>query len=89
LTRTVEVEERVGNWLRAFTAIRVELTPPAQRTTLAKMEEVEGIAQLSSYMSLARNVMANDRAAAYVAGLLTATGIKPAPMDFEDSGEVG
>ena len=38
--------------------------------------EVEGIAQLQSYMSLARNVMANDRTAATVAAMLVATGVK-------------
>lgn len=84
MTRPVDVTERVGQWKVAFDAIRVELTPDAMRTILAEMGEVEGIAQLSSYMQLARGVMANDRAAATVAAMLTATGIKPVAIDYGD-----
>lgn len=86
MTRPVEVEERVATWLRAFNAIRAELTPQGMRDTLAKMEQVEGIAQLSSYMSLARNVMANDRAAATVAAMIVSTGIKPNAPVYDDGG---
>ena len=85
MTRPVTVFERVGEWKTAFDAIREELTPTAMRTILAEMSEVEGVAQLSSYMSLARNVMANDRAAATVAAMLTATGIKPVQIEYEES----
>lgn len=88
MTRPVEVEERVGQWFAAFNAVREELTPPKMREILAQMDAVEGVAQLASYMSLARNVMANDRAAATVAAMLTATGIKPTAPDYEDVGEV-
>lgn len=88
MTRPVDVDERVGQWYKAFEQVREELTPSAMRDILAKMNEVEGVAQLGSYMSLARNVMANDRAAATVAAMLTATGIKPTPTDYEDVGEV-
>lgn len=84
MSRTVDVPERVGQWMQAFTAVREELTPPGLREVLATMSEVEGIAQLQSYMSLARNVMANDRAAATVAAMLVATGIKPTPQMFGD-----
>ncbi len=84
MTRPVDVAERVGQWKQAFDAIRAELTPEAMRTILAEMDEVEGVAQLQSYMSLARNVMANDRAAATVAAMLVATGIKPTPTSFEE-----
>ena len=88
MSRPVEVSERVGQWYAAFDAVRRELTPDALRTVLAAMEEADGVAQLQSYMSLARNVMANDRAAATVAAMLVATGIKPTPTDYEDVGEV-
>lgn len=88
MTRPVEVDERVGQWFRAFDSIRRELTPQSMRDTLSAMDQVEGVAQLGSYMSLARNVMANDRAAATVAAMLTATGIKPTSPDYEDVGEV-
>jgi hypothetical protein len=77
----------VGQWKAAFDAIRTELTPDQLRTILAEMELVEGVAQLQSYMSLARNVMANDRAAATVAAMLTATGIKPVGMSYSDIDE--
>lgn len=86
MTRPIEVEERVGQWQQAFTAIREELTPKALRDVLSSMEQVEGIAQLQSYMSLARNVMANDRAAATVAAMLVATGIKPSAPIYDDGG---
>lgn len=88
MTRPVTVEQRVGEWFKAFEAVREELTPKSMRDILASMEQVDGVAQLGSYMSLARNVMANDRAAATVAAMLTATGIKPTAPDYEDVGEV-
>jgi hypothetical protein len=82
VSRPVEVSERVGNWYSAFEAVRQELTPSELRSILAAMDEVQGIEQLGSYMQLARQVMANDRAAAIVAGMLVTTGIRPAPMDL-------
>ena len=54
------------------------------RRILAEMSTVSGIEQLQSYMSLARNVMANDRAAATVAAMLVATGIKPTSLTFDE-----
>jgi hypothetical protein len=69
-------------WKVAFDAVREEITPAAMRTILAEMDQAEGVAQLQSYMSLARNVMANDRAAATVAALLVATGVKPTAFDY-------
>jgi hypothetical protein len=82
----VTVPERVGQWLQAYEAIRAELTPAQMRTILSEMDEVEGVAQLGSYMSLARNVMANDRAAAMVAAMLTTTGIRPMSVETDDVG---
>lgn len=87
MTRPVDVTERVGQWYGAYVAIRDELTPAAMREVLAKMNLVEGIDKLGSYMSLARNVMANDRTAATVAAMLTATGIKATAPDYTDVGE--
>jgi hypothetical protein len=84
MTRPVDVSERVGHWKQAFDAIREELTPAGMRAVLAEMSEVDGVAQLGSYMSLARNVMANDRTAATVAAMLVATGIKPVAVDYGD-----
>lgn len=86
-TRPVPVEDKVGSWFRAFEAVRAELTPAQMRAILAEMDEVEGVAQLASYMQLARNVMANDRMAAMVAAMLVATGIKPVLADMGDSDE--
>jgi hypothetical protein len=80
----VDVTERVGQWFAAYSAVREELTPSRLRTVLAEMSEVEGVAGLQSYMSLARNVMANDRAAATVAAMLVATGIKPTNVSFDE-----
>lgn len=87
MSRPVSPDEKVGNWYAAFEKVRVELTPPAMRAILAEMSEVDGIAQLQSYMQLARNVMANDRAAAIVAAMLVSTGIKPVPVDYGDEAE--
>ena len=84
MTRAVDVTERVGQWKNAFDAIREELTPAEMRRILAEMSTVSGIEQLQSYMSLARNVMANDRAAATVAAMLVATGIKPTSLTFDE-----
>jgi formate dehydrogenase maturation protein FdhE len=84
MTRPVDVTERVGQWKQAYDAIREELTPNALRDILAAMEQVEGVAQLGSYMSLARNVMANDRAAGTIAAMLVATGIKPHNISYEE-----
>lgn len=78
--RLIDLETRVAQWSRAFAAVRTELTPDAMRQTLAAMEQVDGIAELSSYMSLARNVMENDRIAAQVAARLL-YGVRP---DGED-----
>ena len=85
MTRAVDVTERVGQWKTAFDAIREELTPAEMRRILAEMSTVNGIEQLQSYMSLARNVMANDRAAATVAAMLVATGIKPTSLTFDEN----
>lgn len=74
--RLVDLDERVGQWLQAFEAVRAELTPPQMRTILAEMNEVDGVAQLSSYMQLANGVMANDRTAADVAARLV-YGVRP------------
>jgi hypothetical protein len=79
------VEQKVGDWKRAFDAVREELTPPQMRTILAEMKEVEGVAQLRSYMELAAIVSANDRTAASVAATLVYSGVRqPVTYDEED-----
>lgn len=75
--RLTTIEDKVGMWQRTFDALRIELTPAPMRVLLAQMTEVEGIAQLQSYMGLAAAVMANDRAAATVAAMLVNGGVRP------------
>lgn len=94
MSRPVEVEERVGQWLRAYHAIAEELNPPKLRAQLSEVintpipQDPEGILvytqRMNASMALARLVSANDRAAATVAALLVATGIKPAAIDYGD-----
>lgn len=79
-TRTTE--QKIGDWKVAYDAIRVEITPPELRLILSEMQAVDGIQQFQSYVNLARSVMANDRAAATVAALLTQSGIKTSSVDY-------
>jgi hypothetical protein len=81
--RLVDLPERIGHWQQAFDAVRREITPDELRTILAAMKEVDGVSELASYMSLARNVMANDRTAATVAAMLVTSGIRPLPVEVE------
>ena len=93
-SRGRSVEEKVGDWKRAFDAIAEELSPPALRETLNAVintpisQDPEGLLvytqRMSAAMALARLVAANDRAAATVAALITQTGIKPAGVDYGD-----
>lgn len=80
MTRSVDLPERIGQWKVAFDAVRAEITPAEMRTILAEMGEVEGVAQLGSYMQLANGVMANDRTAAEVAARLV-YGVRPLDLD--------
>lgn len=87
------VEEKVGDWLTAYRAVKAELTPEPFRllTSLAKAEQDEtgtfNVASINIGMTAARVVFANDRAAATVAALLTQTGIKPTGFDYGDDPE--
>jgi hypothetical protein len=81
--RLIELEDRVAQWLRAYDAVRREVTPDALRATLAAMEEVDGVSELSSYLDLARNVMANDRTAATVAATLVVNGVRPPGSGYD------
>lgn len=83
-TRTRTTEQKVADWYKVYVAIQAELTPEAMRTILSEMTAVDGAAQLQSYIQLARSVMANDRAAATVAALLTQSGIKVGSVDYGD-----
>lgn len=80
MTRSVDIVDRIALWKQAFDAVREEVTPPKMRDILAEMSEVEGVAQLSSYMQLANGVMANDRTAAEVASRLV-IGVRPLSGD--------
>lgn len=94
MTRPVGVEDKVGNWLVAYRAIAEELSPQALRDRFNEVintpipADPEGLmvfeARLSASMALARLLSANDRAAGTIAALITATGIKPAAIDYGD-----
>ena len=84
MTRPVDVTEKTGQWWEAYRSVSAELTSQKMRDTLTAMDMVEGVAQLASYMSLARNVMANDRTAAIVAAMLVSTGIKPTLVEYDE-----
>lgn len=91
MTRPVDVSERVGQWLQAYTAIKAELTPDGSRELLGLMMTTitpEGPTPGANVaMSLARLIASNDRAAATVAAMLVATGIKPVAIDYGDPGD--
>lgn len=84
LSETEQVQAKVGNWKLAFDAIREETTDPAMRAILSTMQTNDAMRDLPLYIQLARVVSANDRAAATVAALITATGIKPVAFDYGD-----
>lgn len=82
------VQQRIGDWQLAFEAIRTEITPEPMRRFLGAFAATTDVAGLRSFQDLARMVAANDRAAALVAGMLTAQGVKPLPVDLDlDEGE--
>ena len=87
MTRPIDVAERYTQWSQAYEAVRRDITPDDMRTALTELKTLAGIEDLQAYMSLARNVMANDRTSAVVAAMLTATGIKPVQVGEVD--EVG
>jgi hypothetical protein len=84
MTTTRTVAQKIGDWKGAFDVVRDELTPTEMRVILSEMTKVNGAAQLQSYIQLARSVMANDRAAATVAALLTQQGVKVTSVDYGD-----
>jgi hypothetical protein len=79
-----QVEEKVGNWKHAFDNIAAEIEVPGMMAILQQMQADEGMRNLPLYTQLARIVAANRRAAATVAALLVATGIKPTAIDYGD-----
>jgi len=79
-----QVEAKLANWNQAFMQISESLTQPAMREMLATLQSNEQMRDLPLYIQLARLVSANDRAAATVAALITATGIKPVAFDYGD-----
>lgn len=80
------VDEKVGDWKRAYDAVRDELTPEAFRA-LTSLASADNAASIQVGMTAARVVFANDRAAATVAAMLTQSGIKPVGFDYGDESE--
>ena len=83
-TPRTTAEEKVGAWSRVFEALREEITPQAMRGLLDAMTPVKQednrettVLALQAYVSLARLVTANDRAAALSAAMLVSAGVKP------------
>lgn len=82
------VEQRVGDWNRAYQVIRQEMTPDAIRAMVMltghKPEEGEEWAQMDVNtvnlgVSMAKIASANDRTAALVSAILTSSGVKVVP----------
>ena len=69
-------EEKVGDWYKAYTAVREEITPALYRDNLAILNQTEGM--FTSALSLSRLLMANDRCAAVVdfTDLVVHTGVE-------------
>ena len=82
------VEDKLKDWATAYVSIRDSLTPAEFRPMLALMQtpltEDGGVQSINIGIGVARLVFANDRAAATVASLLTANGVKPVDFDFGD-----
>lgn len=79
--------EKVTDWLTVFRAVQHEITPPEFRPLMALMEAKDdtgmtNVQAVNLGLSVSRMVMANDRAAATVAALLTANGVKPVGFDY-------
>jgi hypothetical protein len=92
LTQTRTVEEKVSDWFTAFNAIKHEITPVEFRPLLALMGSKDGdgndnVQAINLGVAVARIVMANDRAAATVAALLTTNGVKPSGFEYGENPE--
>lgn len=69
MTRRLTIEDKIGDWLTAFNAVREELTPRSMREAAYAWNQ-------GAYPF----VSSNDRTAALVAGMLVgAGGIRPIP----------
>jgi hypothetical protein len=90
---------KVGNWKEAYDAILSELSPPeldeaygllvatkvvGENSGILELDMQAYAARVNAAMAMARLTAANRRAAATVAALLVATGIKPAAIDYGD-----
>jgi len=80
------VQEKVGDWYAAYEVIREQITPQEFRPMLALMgaTDADGITNVQAVnlgVAVARIVMANDRAAAQVAAMLTTNGVKIVDSD--------
>lgn len=88
MTRTVA--DKVSDWLQAYEAVSQEITPVAMRE-FVKLIDAKTQSEILVGVQMAKIVLANDRAAAYTAALLTANGVKPIPVSFgeEDVDDAG
>lgn len=80
------INDKVSDWFTVFKAVEAELTPQALRemTSLVQARTADGaldIAAVQLGMRITGVVTANDRAAAVVAAILTAQGVKPLPLE--------
>lgn len=68
-------DQKVRDWFEVYQSIRDELTPAATRELLKLIHAGTPADQLGAGLNLARAVMANDRAAALAAAMLTQGGV--------------
>lgn len=78
------VEDKVAEWKRAFDSVAPEIQTQGMPELLASLQSDQAMRDLPLYIQLARVVSANQRAAATVAALLVATGIKPTAVNYGD-----
>lgn len=73
-TKPPTVEEKVADWLKAFNAIRYELTSDATRAMM-DLTAADSVTAINLGIQMARITYANDRAASITAAMLTQSGV--------------
>jgi CheY-like chemotaxis protein len=84
LSEQEQVEAKIGHWKQAFDAVLVDISIPGMTELLATLQADELSRSLPLYIQIGRIEAAKYRAAATVAALITATGIKPTAIDYGD-----
>lgn len=84
VSRTDVVQAKVGDWKQAFDMVAADIHTPGMLEILGALQSDEAMRDLPLYIQLARVVNANQRAAATVAALLVANGVKPTAFDYGD-----